>query len=331
MKDNIVISSRIRLARNLYKTPFPTNKGEKEGLRVLELVTEAVDKAGDFNEFKMNSLSDFEKQLYFEKHLISKELINNIDDGAVLINNDETISIMVNEEDHIRSQCILKGFSLNEAYYNLSRIDDVLIEELQLAFDNKLGFLTSCPTNVGTGMRASVMLFLPALTIRGAVSGLVDSLCDVGITIRGENGEGTKAEGYLYQVSNKITIGLTEEEIIKKVENAVLEIIGMETGERQKLLSEDEKNLKDFVFRAYGILTSSYKLSSNEFMKYLAHLKLGVSLNIIKLKNSNMLNDLSFITKPATLIKMSGRNLNAEQRDVYRAKYINEKLKDQRL
>ena len=328
--NDIIISSRIRLARNLYKTPFPTNKGEKEGARVLDLVTGALHKAGNFEFFRIKNLDEVEKLVFKEKHLISKELIDNYEHGGLALSADRTISVMINEEDHIRAQCIQEGFSLNLAYNNLNKVDDVLMKNLELSFDYSLGFLTSCPTNLGTGMRASIMMFLPALTLNGKINNLIETVAKLGITIRGVYGEGSVAEGYMYQLSNQMTLGLTEEEIINNVNSTVLKIKELEVKERLSLKENKFEELQDFVFRAYGVLSNCYKINSSEFMKLLAQVKLGVSLNVINLKNESLLDSLLELAKPASLVQLSGRELDASERDLFRAEYLHNALKNER-
>lgn len=329
--NDIIVSSRIRLARNLYKTPFPTNKTEKEGERVLDLVSGVINEAGLFELFKMNEVNEINKEAMYERHLISKELIENFENGAVMLNHDETIAIMINEEDHIRQQCILKGDNLSLAYDTLNKTDNYLIKNLQLAFSTKLGFLTSCPTNLGTGMRASIMMFLPALSMENKINELIEALSKLGITIRGVYGEGSVAEGFMYQISNHITLGLSEEEIISKVNLAVEKITNLEKNARIKLLEEDENEIKDMVFRAYGILSNCHKISTSEFMKLLAQVKLGVSLGLISFKDQAVLDRLLELAKPATLMQISGKDLNANERDLFRANYLHKKLINQRL
>lgn len=329
--SDIIVSSRVRLARNLYKTPFPTNKAEQEGQRVLELVTKALNKAGVFHYFKMNKTSELDRQIMYEKHLISKELLENLENGAVAISFDETLSIMINEEDHIRAQCVLRGFQLPLAYEKLNKIDDVFIKELQLEFDTELGFLTACPSNVGTGMRASVMLFLPALSMSGAMNSLILSASKMGLAVRGVYGEGSAAEGYMYQVSNQRTLGLSEADIIKNVEMTTNKLVEMEKEARIKLKKENEDEIKDLVYRAYGILSSCYKISSSEFMQLIGQLKLGVSLQLIELKNRHLLNDLLKLIQPATLVKISGKQLSALERDKFRAEYLHKVLNNTRI
>lgn len=329
--NDIIVSSRIRLARNLYKTPFPTNKTEKEGERVLDLVSGVINEAGLFELFKMNEVNEINKEAMYERHLISKELIENFENGAVMLNHDETVAIMINEEDHIRQQCILKGDNLSLAYDTLNKTDNYLIKNLQLAFSTKLGFLTSCPTNLGTGMRASIMMFLPALSMENKINELIEALSKLGITIRGVYGEGSVAEGFMYQISNHITLGLSEEEIISKVNLAVEKITNLEKNARIKLLEEDENEIKDMVFRAYGILSNCHKISTSEFMKLLAQVKLGVSLGLISFKDQAVLDRLLELAKPATLMQISGKDLNANERDLFRANYLHKKLINQRL
>jgi protein arginine kinase len=317
--NNIAVSSRVRLARNINGYVFPIRTGTERLSEIIKPVYNELSKIGSFKLYLMNGGNPVEAHALKEKHLISADLIENKASGAAIISDDETVSVMVNEEDHIREQCMLKGYNLIGAYNNLDKIDDLLSKKLSFAFDKELGYLTSCPTNLGTGMRASVMLFLPALTFNNSINTIINAVGKVGITVRGVYGEGSNAEGYMYQVSNQVSLGLTELDIIKNVETTVLKICESEQTARKNMLEGDPFGVKDMVYRAYGILTNCVKINSAEFMKLIANIKLGVALNLIKINDNYVLDDLIVKVQPANISLAAGRSLTPDERDVYRA------------
>lgn len=317
--SDIALSSRVRLARNINGYGFPVKTGAERLSEIIKPVFNELSKIGKFKLHLMNGGNPVEAHALKEKHLISSDLIENISIGAALISEDETVSVMVNEEDHIRQQCVLKGFNLISAYNNLDKIDDLLSKKLSFAFDNDLGYLTSCPTNLGTGMRASVMLFLPAITLNNSINAIINAVGKVGITVRGVYGEGSNAEGCMYQVSNQVSLGLTEHDIIKNVETTVLKICEAEQTARKNMLEDDPYGVKDMVYRAYGILTNCIKINSGEFMKLIANIKLGSALNLIKINDKYVLDELIVKVQPANITLAAGRALSAEERDIYRA------------
>lgn len=331
--QDIVISSRVRLARNLFKTPYPTNIYQTEGQTVLKELTKVFEsyKQENFDIKKMSDLSQLKRHLLKEQHLISKELLQNTTDGALAINKEKDVAIMINEEDHIRQQCVLKGFKLKQAFEKLDKVDDYLISNLDIDFDYDLGFLTSCLTNLGTGMRTSVMLFLPALSISNKINEMIKQTSQMGVTVRGVYGEGTAGDGFMYQISNQYSLGLSEQDIIKNVENVVYQVIDLEIKQRNRLRSEKMDYLKDIVNRAYGTLTNCYSISSSEYMKLVAYLKFGESVGIIAFKDEINFDELMSIAQPATLIDLKGENLDSNERDLFRAEYINQYLKDTKI
>ena len=330
--NSIVVSSRIRLARSLKNYLFPALLKGEDGYSVIKEVADVIQPLGDYKIFTMQQLPALDAEVMQEKHLISSNLLENKDNGAVILSNDETISIMVNEEDHIRAQCFLKGLSLEKAYENLSVIDDALIEKLNIAFDGTLGFLNSCITNVGTGMRASVMLFLPGLTLSNEMPSVINYLSNQGLTVRGLFGEGSDAQGYMYQISNSRSLGVTEKDIIIKVTNSTLKICELEQQARNKLIKANEIELKDRVFRAWGILTNSYLLPVNEFMKYAGEVKIGIALGYIKLKDNTIIDKLISDALPSSLTKIAGQEaLNETEEKLTRAKVVSSTLKSVRI
>lgn len=318
---NIAVSSRVRLARNINGYVFPVRAGAERLNEIIKPVYNELSKLGKFKLYLMNGDNTVEAHALKEKHLISADLIENASSGAAIISEDETVSVMVNEEDHIREQCVLKGYNLKSAFSNLDKIDDILSKKLSFSFDNELGYLTSCPTNLGTGMRASVMLFLPAITLNKSINAIINAVGKVGITVRGVYGEGSNAEGYMYQVSNQVSLGLAETDIIKNVETTVLKICEAEQAARKTMLENDPYGVKDMVYRAYGILTNCIKINSTEFMKLIANIKLGAALNLLKINDSYVLDDLIVKVQPANITKSAGRTLSAEERDIYRADF----------
>jgi len=329
MKDmikNVVVSSRIRLARNIEGLPFPHKLGGEEAFAFMKKVSDLLTESEDFDTFLMSQTDDVKKRAMVEKHLVSIDLTRKNQFGAVLVSKDESLSIMLNEEDHIREQSIVKGFSLNEAYDKIKVVDEKLLSSLKISYDQKLGFLTSCPTNLGTGMRASVMMFLPSLTKTGKIQSLIQALEQKRITVRGIYGEGSESAGYLYQISNKVSLGFSEVEIIQRVSDAVLRICQLEIAESQSIFSKNKITMTDKIMRSKGILTNAYLLSTNEFFDRFADVKLGVLLGIIKCDDVTKLDDFLVGVLPANLIQKSGTNMNETERDLYRAKYTSENL-----
>ncbi len=330
--STIVVSSRIRLARSLSDHVFPELLPRKEGNQIIKSVYKVLDSVGDFKLYTMQDLPALDAEVMQEKHLISKNLLKNTDSGAVILSSDETISVMVNEEDHLREQCFMKGLSLEKAYEALNKIDDALLMGLNIAFDPTLGFLNSCITNVGTGMRASVMLFLPGLTLSKEVGNVIRNYQNQGLAIRGVFGEGSDAEGYMFQVSNARSLGVTEQDIIAKITSSAIKIAEAELVARQKLLVENEDELKDRVFRAYGTLTNAYIISSEEFMKCAGEVKMGIALGLIRLNDNTLIDRLIFDALPSTLTQMSGEEaLTEKEEKKYRAQFVSKTLRNARI
>ncbi len=327
--DNIVVSTRVRLARNLKDIPFPARlKGSpKSSEEVINTVKSVCDKLFKYDLLLMNRISDIDRIALLERHLISPNLAANTENGAVCIGKDNGMSIMINEEDHIRAQCLIRGFALEECYKKVNAFDDKLSEMAQIAYDDKLGYLTACPTNLGTGMRASVMMFLPALTVTGELSRLINEVQQAGLTVRGIYGEGSKGTGYLYQISNQITIGVSEGNLIKVVNNAVMKICESEQNARARLYKQEGIALEDAVSRSLGILLYAKRITSDEFMEHMAKVKLGVALGILDL-SMPMLNQLTELCQPANMCHYCGRKVNADERDIMRADLVRNKIKE---
>ena len=324
--QTIAVSSRVRLARNLSGLAFPTVRGERQKdipARAFAVLNESE----PFRRWDVRSLSETELVALKERYLISADLIGNRESGSVLLSMKEDVSVMVNEEDHLREQCFARGFRLREAYERIDRIDTLLGDRLNFAFDPKRGYLTSCPTNLGTGMRASVMLFLPALTASRSIASIVSAVSQERIEVRGVYGEGSEAEGCLYQVSNRVSLGLSESEILDRVESAVERIADAERAARESGYAAARTEWQDRVMRAFGILTYAVRLSTEEFMTLIAEIKLGAALGILNVPDFGALEDLSVKVQPANLTLWAGE-LDAEGRDTARADYVRRTLRE---
>jgi len=325
----IVISSRVRAARNIKGSPFSCLASEQENKGVLDKINAVTAGKEDFASFSflpMDDISELEKQALVEKHLISPFLARESSCGALLISQDEAVGIMINEEDHLRIQSILPGFCLEEAWQEAQRFDDRLEKELEYAFDERYGYLTACPTNVGTGLRASVMLHLPALIMTGQINRFLGALAQVGLTVRGLYGEGTEIVGNLVQVSNQVTLGHTEEEIISNMGSLINQVIEQELNARQALLDKKRAELADKAWRALGLLKYAQVLSSQEAIELLSDLRLGYDLGLIKAVDHKLLNELLVLIRPGCLQLLAGRELDNSERNLERPIRVKETL-----
>lgn len=328
--NDIVLSSRIRFARNIKDIPFPDKLTEEKGKEVVNLVEKAFYNSSYIEEsYKSKYLWSNEELTnisYFEKHLISHKLLQNYIKSAFIVDKEEIVSLMINEEDHIRLQAITGGFNLEEAHDLADKLDNLLEENLDYAFDEKLGYLTACPTNIGTGLRASVMLHLPALSMNNEMNRILNAVTQVGMTVRGLFGEGSKAEGDLYQVSNQVTLGLSEEEIMNNLKAVVNQIIDREQWSREQLLKNHKYDLEDKFYRSLGVLRSAVLLDSKECLNLISNVRMGVEMGIIKDVNTDVLNSLLVETQPATLQLISNDSLTDKDRDLNRAKLVRQRL-----
>lgn len=329
--SDIVISSRIRIARNLQSYPFPMLSTRQQSKEVLEQVSsvlgnEELHTISNFSLMSLSDLNELQKRVLVEKHLISPALANESRNGAVILSDNESISIMVNEEDHLRIQCLCPGFQIKEAWDLASQIDDIFEVQLDYAFDEKRGYLTSCPTNVGTGIRASVMIHLPALVLTQQINRILSAITQVGLAVRGLYGEGSEALGNLFQISNQITLGQSEQEIIDNLYGVVRQIIEHERAAREKLQYENKAKLLDRISRSYGIMSYAAIMDSKEAAQRLSDVRLGVDLGIIKSVSSQVMNELLVMTQPGFLQQYAGEKLTAEERDIRRAQLIREKF-----
>ncbi|WP_315118842.1 protein arginine kinase [uncultured Clostridium sp.] len=334
-EDNkeIVISSRIRLARNIKNISFPHRLKEEEGRDLVNTIEEAFysfcDTKQDYSTYYLWQSDPLSNNIYLDKHLISSKLLSNYMKAAFIINRDETVSIMINEEDHLRIQCITSGLNLEEAYDAANKIDDLLEEKLEYAYSEQLGYMTACPTNIGTGLRASVMIHLPALSMSNEMNGVLNALTQVGMTIRGLYGEGSKSIGNIYQISNQITLGVSEKEILDNLKAVVNHIINQENIAREKFIKTYEYELKDRVYRAYGILKSAVIMDSSECLSLLSSIRFGIEMGIINDMDKNILNELMVDTQRAMLQKTYNRELSDRESDIYRAELLRKKLNKQ--
>ena len=331
--SDIVLSSRIRLARNLRGFPFPMLATGQQSREVLDKVTEVMEnedlkELGDFSIIPLSGISELEKKVLVEKHLISPNLANESRNGAVILSENESISIMVNEEDHIRIQCLTPGFQIQEAWDMANRIDDMMESQLNFAFEEKRGYLTSCPTNVGTGLRASVMIHLPALVMTQQISRILSAVTQVGLAVRGMYGEGSDSSGNLFQISNQITLGQSEEEIIANLYSVVQQIIEHERAARERMQEDAPYRLADRIHRSFGVLSHAVILDSKEAMQRLSDVRLGIDLGLLNGIQPKTLNELLVMTQPGFLQKHSGELLTAENRDIRRAELIRERVQD---
>lgn len=325
--QSTVISTRIRLARNLEDYPFPTKLTDGQAREVTAIVRHALKELDDYwQEYDMRTVGTVKGMLLQESHLVSPALVKK-GKGAVFISSDEKVSVMVNEEDHLREQYIVKGFGLESAYERISSLDDGIGRFTNFAYDKKLGFLTACPSNVGTGLRASVMMFLPALERRGEIGAFVEKWSDCALTVRGVFGEGTAAEGHTYQISNDKTLGLSEEEILEYAYAAVTEIADAEVQERKLWLAEEGDRLHDKVLRAYGLLTNCYMLDYKEMRELLTVVRLGLALGFFRLKGAYTLDDLIESKRPYSFCaKYDLFEAEQQERDRKRAEVMRERL-----
>lgn len=327
--SNEVISTRVRLARNLKNYPFPCRLSEQGRKKVIEKVTSAIRDsnssiASDFNLIKLDDLTEAQGVSLVERHLVSPEFISETEGRALLLSKDESMSIMINEEDHIRLQVITDGLSLEQAYDTADKLDTLLDENLEFAFDDKLGYLTQCPTNLGTGMRASVMLHLPALEKSRTISRIAGNLSKLGLTIRGAYGEGSEPSGSLYQLSNQVTLGISEKAAIENLENITKQLVSQERQARERLAKSID--IQDSVSRSLGLLKSAMVMTHDEALKLLSNVRFGILSGQIKDVTAEVVDSLMEKIEPATLMVNSGKNLSAQERDIERAKILREAL-----
>ena len=327
--SHIVMSTRLRLARNLAKVPFPNRASKKQLDDVIQQVQKAASQVSYFNEatfFRMSELDGIDKDFLVERHLMSHEHASQAEGKGLLVSSEEILSVMVNEEDHLRVQVLNSGLNLFEGWKIVNAIDDALSEKLDFAFMPEWGYLTACPTNTGTAMRGSVMLHLPALVMTKQINKVLAAISKLNFASRGFYGEGTDAIGNFYQISNQVSLGYGEEDILENINGLIRQIIEQEEQARQALIVQNRPLLEDKIYRSFGLLKTSRIISSQETVELLSMVRLGVDLGIIKDIKLPVLNQLLITIQPAHLQKIEGTRLSASARDIKRASLIRQKL-----
>ena len=328
-EEGMVVSCRVRLARNLKTAPFATRSTQADKEAVIEQVLGAAQHSGQLRAatfFPMEMLGGSERQVLVERHLISPALAESKGQRGVLFNRDESLSVMINEEDHLRLQAILPGLQAREAWNRACSLDDELGAGLDYAHSQKWGYLTACPTNTGTGLRISVLIHLPALVLTEGMERVLRGLTQMSFTVRGFYGEGTNAAGNLFQISNQNTLGCAEEEIVEELIQVTRQLIEFERDAQETLMDDAAFQVEDKVWRAFGLLSHARVLSSQEFMNLLSAVRLGYSLGLIKDVSSSFMNQLMIVTQPSHLQIEAGRELDPDERDVRRALLVRQRI-----
>lgn len=327
----IVMSSRVRLARNIRGFAFPGWAKKNERIKVLESLRPAVmalpQMADAFSE-AMDNLTLLDKNILVERHLISREHAAKNAGSGLVLSRDETLCVMINEEDHLRMQSLRPGFQLRQAWTAIDMVDSKLEKKLDYAFTAELGYLTACPTNLGTGIRVSAMLHLPGLVLAEQINQIIQAVNKLGLAVRGLYGEGTEALGNVFQVSNQMTLGESEVDIIEKLNKVVAQIVEHEENARGSLIEKKPKMVYNHIGRAYGILANAHSISSKETMNLLSLLRLGDDLGMFRDMPRALVDELFIVTQPAHLQRQFSEKLNAEERDLLRADMLRERLRD---
>ena len=327
--SDVVISSRIRLARNLDKILFSHRANKKQAEQTLNTIEQRISRVDYLKKsmiFHLGDLGSIDRQFLVERHLMSLEFAKSSNFKAVLIDEQEIIAIMINEEDHLRIQVMQSGFNLFEAFNIINQIDEGLAKHLHYAFSSEWGFLTACPTNTGTGMRGSVMLHLPALVMSRQINRVLSAVAKLSFTTRGLYGEGTQASGNFFQISNQVSLGHSEEEILQNLNGLIRQLVEQEQQARQTLLSKDRSLVEDRIWRSYGILKSAHIITSQETIELLSMVRLGLDLGIIKDISRGTVNELFILIQPAHLQKIEGKKLTSQERDLKRGEILSRKL-----
>jgi protein arginine kinase len=329
--DRIVMSSRVRLARNVRGAAFPGWAKKPERVKILETIRPAVESLPEMKDAfseAMDNLGALDKQILVERHLISREHAAKNSGSGLVLNHEESICVMINEEDHLRMQALRPGLQLRQAWGAIDHLDSELEKKLDYAFDNELGYLTACPTNLGTGIRVSAMLHLPGLVLAEQINPIIQSVNKLGLAVRGLYGEGTEALGNVFQVSNQMTLGETETMIVERLEKVLAQIIEHEVNARQTLLEKKSKVVFNHIGRAYGILANAHSISSKETMNLLSLMRLGVDMGLFPGAERPLVDELFILTQPAHLQKQFSDKLSAEERDLLRADMVRDRLKN---
>lgn len=325
----IVLTSRIRLARNLKGEPFPGWAKKDQRQHTLDILRPAVESLPcmkDAFSQELDDLTSVQKQVLVERHLISREHAARGEGSAAVIERRQSIALMLNEEDHLRMQSIRPGMALREAYEALASIDEEVEQSVEVAFDHELGYLTTCPTNLGTGMRASSMLHLPALVLSDQIGQVLQAVNKIGLAVRGLYGEGTESLGNLFQISNQSTLGESEETILRRLERVIAQVATHERNARDKLLEDDPEMVADKIGRAYGVLRHAWVIDSKEALNHLSLLRLGGDLGFLPQETVKSCDALLMDIQPAHLQLHSGRKLSPEERDSIRAEIVRSRL-----
>jgi protein arginine kinase len=328
-ESDIVMSTRIRLARNIASYPFLsriTDPRRAELERFLRLRLEKPELLPELKYYNLSEISSLERQCLVERHLISREHQEAEGERGVALGGNESLSIMVNEEDHLRLQLLRSGFQVDTAWQQLKEVDDKLEKSIDYAYSSRFGYLTACPTNVGTGLRVSVMLHLPALVLSKTIKRVFRHITDINLAVRGFYGEGTQPSGDFFQISNQMTLGKSEDEIIKHIASHVPQIIKHERIKREQLIEKNRLKFEDRVWRAFGMLERARSITSEETMDYLSAVRMGVNLGLIDTIPISLVNEFFILTQPAHLQLREDRELDAEERNQMRATLIREKL-----
>lgn len=330
-ESDIVVSTRIRLARNHASFPFTNRASPHQKAEIEQLIRDRIAKLDlkqPLGYINVANLSSLDRQFLVERQLISRELANSDGPRAVALDDRESVSLMINEEDHIRLQVMRSGLALDEAWQDIDRVDDLLEQRIDYAFSDDFGYLTACPTNVGTGMRASVMLHLPALGITKQIEKVFRALQKINLVVRGLYGEGSRASGDFYQISNQVTLGKSETDALKEIREVNRTIIEYEKQARALLLRENRQGLQDRVARALGTLQSATMMTSEETMELLSSVRLGVNIRLLEELSIGVVNELFLHTQPAHLQKLMGTSLDGEERNAARARYLRTRLRE---
>lgn len=328
-EGELVLSCRVRLARNLENVPFPHRAKPAARKKVLEEAKEALRACKSMRAalaIDMDAIPASDRMVLLERHLVSIEMVQNHECGALVVQKGEQLSAMINEEDHLRLQSLESGLSIRGAFERIDRLDDELDGKFTYAFSENLGFLTACPTNVGTGLRASAMVHLPGIVHNNDLPQIVKGLNNVRLTVRGMYGEGSNAMGNMFQISNSITLGLSEEDTVLGLESHVRKVLEFEKKAREVLLRKARSLLEDRIYRAHGLLKSARLVTSKEAMDLLSDVRMGVGLGIITDVSISQLNELLIMIKPMHLQELHGRTMSPEERDKVRADFIRGKL-----
>src|SRR5882762_1932286 len=329
--DRIVMSSRVRLARNIKEAAFPGWAKKPERVRVLDMIRPTIESLPEMKDSfseTMDSLSTLDKQILVERHLISREHAAKSAGSGLVLNREETLCVMINEEDHLRMQALRPGLQLRQAWTAIDQADSQLEKKLEFAFSPEWGYLTACPTNIGTGIRVSAMLHLPGLVLGEQINPIIQSVNKLGLAVRGLYGEGTEALGNVFQVSNQMTLGESEGAIVERLEKVLAQIIEHEENARANIIEKKPKMVYNHIGRAYGILANAHSISSKETMNLLSMMRLGMDLTLFPENDRSLTDELFILTQPAHLQKQYSEKLSAEERDLLRSDMLREHLRN---